>query len=367
LPKKDDNNVIKRESEEIKLRILKRVLVLLECAIIMFTLISEYNIGKVNAQASGLRQKPVAVGVVLYNFEDKFISLVRQGLEDIQKQNEGKVIFKFFDGKGNQAIQNEVIDKIIIDGGVDILLVNLVNTQATEQVIDLVKSKSIPVVFFNREPVAIEPIKSYKKSYYVGTNAIEAGALQGQILINLWNNDRKSIDKNNDGILQYIMLQGERSSIEAQERTQYSISTINKAGIKTEQLALSVSNWRRDYAKESINQLFLQYDNRIEAIISNNDEMAIGAIEALQSHGYNKGDKAKTILVVGVDATLEAQELIKNGYMAGSVIQDPSEMAKAIYTVGLNIFLGNEPLYGTQYKSDETGVALRLPYKKYIS
>jgi methyl-galactoside transport system substrate-binding protein len=181
------------------------------------------------------------------------------------------------------------------------------------------------------------------------------------------NNDRKSIDRNNDGILQYIMLQGERSSIEAQERTQYSISTINNAGIKTEQLALSVNDWKRDLAKEAVNQLFLQYNNRVEAIIANNDEMAIGAIEALQSYGYNNGDKTKTIPVVGVDATLEAQELIKKGYMAGSVIQDPAEMAKAIYAVGLNIYQGNEPLYGTEYNSDETGVALRLPYKGYIS
>lgn len=349
------------------MRTLKRILVFLEIIVIIFSTILIDNSKKVNAQINLFRQRPIAIDVVLYNFEDKFISLVRQGLEDIQKQNAGKVEFKFFDGKGNQAIQNEVIDNIIKNERVDLLLINLVNTQATQQSIDIVKSKNIPVVFFNREPVAIEPIKAYKKSYYVGTNAKEAGVLQGNILINLWNNDRKFIDKNNDGILQYIMLQGERSSIEAQERTQYSISTIKDAGIKTEQLALNISNWRRDLAKDAINSLFLQYSTRIEAIIANNDEMAIGAVEALQSRGYNQGDKAKTIPVVGVDATAEAQELIKKGYMAGTVIQNPSEMANAIYTIGLNLFQGNDPLYNTQYKSDETGVAVRLPYKEYIS
>lgn len=348
------------------MKILKRTLLIIVCIAIMISFIYQHDMRKVKAQTSELRQKPVIIDVVLYNFEDRFISLVRQNLEDIQKQNEGKVIFKFFDGKGNQAIQNEVIDNIFKNDRFDILLVNLVNTQATEQVINKAKTRDIPVVFFNREPVALEPIKAYKKSFYVGTNAREAGSLQGQILINLWNNNKQSIDKNNDGILQYIMLQGERSSIEAQERTQYSISTINNAGIKTEQLALSVSDWRRDLAKESIKDLFLQYNNRIEAIIANNDEMAIGAIEALQGYGYNSGDKSKTIPVVGIDATLEAQELIKKGYMSGSVIQDPAEMAKAIYTIGLNLFNGNEPLYGTQYKSDKTGVALRLPYKQYI-
>ena len=349
------------------MRTLKRILVFLEIIIIIFSPILIDNSKKVDAQVNLSRQRPIAVGVVLYNFEDIFISLVRESLEEIQKQNTGQVEFKFFDGKGNQAIQNEVISNVINNERVDFLLVNLVNTQDTQQVINMVRSKNIPVIFFNREPVAIEPIKAYQKSYYVGTNAKEAGMLQGDILINLWNNDKKLIDKNNDGILQYIMLQGERSSIEAQERTQYSISAINNAGIITEQLALSIGNWRRDLAKDAINSLFLQYSTRIEAIIANNDEMAIGAVESLQNYGYNQGDKSKTIPVVGVDATVEAQELIKKGYMAGSVIQNPSEMANAVYAIGLNIFQGNDPLYNTQYKSDETGVSVRLPYKEYIN
>ncbi|EHI99651.1 periplasmic binding protein/LacI transcriptional regulator [Clostridium sp. DL-VIII] len=349
------------------MRIFRRTLVILEAMIIALSIIPIDESRIVNARINLFRQRPIAVSVVLYNFEDVFISLVRQGLEEIQKQNPGKVEFKFYDGKGNQSIENEVIDNIIKNENVDILLVNLANTQATQEVIDMAKSRDIPVVFFNREPVALDPIKAYPKSFYVGTNAKEAGSLQGQILVNLWNNDRNFIDKNNDGILEYIMLQGERSSIEAQERTQYSVSTINNAGIKTQQLALNVSNWRRDLAQNAVNSLFLQYDGRIEAIIANNDEMAIGAIEALQSHGYNQGDKTKTIPVVGVDATAEAQELIKKGYMAGSVIQNPSDMAKAIYAIGLNIFQGNAPLYNTEYKADETGVAVRLPYREYVA
>ena len=359
--------LLKVKRGEFKVKILKNILAFLECIAIIFVLASECSTQKVNAQPSRLRQKPVSVDVVLYNFDDEYISLVKQGLEEIQKQNEGTVVFEFFDGKGNQAIQNEVIDEIIRKGRSDVLLINLVNTQDTQQVIDRVKNKNIPVIFFNREPVAIEPIKDYKKSYYVGRDSKDAGRLQGEILVDLWNNDKNFIDKNNDGILQYIMLQAERTSIEAQERTEYSILTINESGIKTDQLALSISNWRRDLAKDAISNLFLKYGTQIEAIIANNDEMAIGAVEALQGYGYNKGDKSKTIPIVGVDATLEAQEFVKKGYMAGTVIQDPYEMAKAAYTIGMNIFQGNDPLYGTQYKPDETGVAIRLPYTKYIS
>lgn len=346
----------------------KRVLVLFECIVIMLAGASEYNPQKVSAQmTNGLRQRPVNISVVVYNFDDVFISLFRQSLEEIQKQNEGKVVFKFFDGKGNQAIQSQVIDEIMKRETPDILLVNLVNIQATQEVLNIISGKKdIPVVFFNREPISIDPIKGYKKSFYVGRNSKEAGRLQGEILIDLWNNDRSFIDKNKDGILQYIMLQGERASIESQERTEYSVSTIEKAGIKTNQLATSICSWRRDLARDAINSLLLSYSAQIDAIIANNDEMAIGAIEALQNFGYNKGDKEKTIPVVGVDATVEAQELIKKGYMTGTVIQDPYEMASTSYIVGMNILEGRDPLYGTQYKVDETGVSVRLPYARFI-
>ena len=64
-----------------------------------------------------------------------------------------------------------------------------------KQVINKIKAVNIPVILFNREPLAVEPIKSYEKAYYVGTDAKEAGVLQGKILIDEWNTDRASIDK----------------------------------------------------------------------------------------------------------------------------------------------------------------------------
>lgn len=345
---------------------LRRIIVILWLIINAFSIILIEESKQVNAQMNLFRQKPLIVDVVQYDSKDKFISSVRQRLEQIQNESQGKIQFNFFDGEGNQAIENAVLYDIINNKKVDLLLVNLVNTQNTQQVIDGAKKRNIPVIFFNREPAELGAIKNYEKSYYVGTNAKDAGALEGQILVDLWNKDKESIDKNNDGILQYVMLKGNPSNIEAQERTQYSISTINDAGIKTEQIASNTSNWQRDLAKEAVNSIILQHGKDIEAIIANNDEMAIGAIEALQQYGYNQGDKAKTIPVVGIDGTEEAQELIKKGEMTGTVVQSPSEMANAIYTIGYNIYQGNDPLYNIQYKSDESGVAVRLPYKEYI-
>ncbi len=175
------------------------------------------------------------------------------------------------------------------------------------------------------------------------------------------------MDINGDNILQYIMLIGEADNKEAIARTQYSISTINDAGIQTNELASTVCDWERQSARDKFEQLYLYYGNKIEAVISNNDEMAIGAIEALQKYGYNLGDPSKTITVVGVDGIPAAQELIRKGEMAGTVLQDASAMAEACYLMGMNLANGRPPLEGTLYKFDDTGVSVRIPYKEFIS
>jgi len=166
--------------------------------------------------------------------------------------------------------------------------------------------------------------------------------------------------------MQYIMLEGDKNNPEAIGRTKYSIHTIQEAGIKTEQLGLEICNWNRESAHIATTNFFSRFGDKIEVIIANNDEMAIGAIQALQEVNYNKGDKNRTIPVVGVDATLEAQDYIRKGFMAGTVIQDANSMAKAMYIAGMNLVSGKIATYGTEYKFDETGVIIRIPYKRYV-
>jgi methyl-galactoside transport system substrate-binding protein len=163
------------------------------------------------------------------------------------------------------------------------------------------------------------------------------------------------------------MLTGEPDNKEAIERTKYSILTVNKAEINTDELALRVCNWEESLAKEATRSLLFKYGNNIEAVIANNDAMALGAIKVLQEYGYNKGDERRTIPVVGVDAVEEAREFIAKGYMTGTVIQDDKEMAKAIYLTGMNFVFGRNPLEGTPYKFDQTGAAIRIPYREYIA
>ena len=101
-------------------------------------------------------------------------------------------------------------------------------------------------------------------------------------------------------------------------------------------------------------------------IISNNDAMAIGAIEALQKYGYNKENSIKNIPVFGIDGIPAAQDLIKKGFMTGTVFEDPNDTAEALYKVGMNLISNKPPSEGTEYKFDETGTVIRIPYRGVI-
>lgn len=314
--------------------------------------------------SEGNSSDAIKVGVCLYKFDDTYISTVRQSLEKVQAENKDKIEFTFYDGKGDQATQNDSIDTLL-QKDVDLLLVNLVDTGAAQTVVDKIKAADVPVVLFNREPAATDAIKSYDKAVFIGTNAKEAGVLQGNILTNVWNDDKEAVDKNGDGIMQYVMLKGEPDNPEAVARTEYSVSTIKDSGVNVEELALQVCNWDQALAQNAMEAWFSKFGEEIEVIIANNDGMAQGAVAALQAQGYNNGDEAKTIPVVGVDATAAAQDLIAKGFMTGSVLQDAPAMAEALYTCGMNLANGKAAIEGTSYSFDDTGVSIRIPYQEY--
>ncbi len=313
-------------------------------------------------------QNPVNVGVFLHNFNDQFISNVKKNLEDIQKENENKVRFTFFDAKDNQLSQNESIDQAI-NKKIDLLIINLVNRNKDqiEGVIDRVIKRNIPLIIYGSSNKEITDfIRTYNRAIVIGGDNKQSGFLQGKILANVWNANKKNFDRNKDDIMQYVLFQGTYDSLAAIERTKYSIQTINEAGIKTEQLSSVVCNWDEECTKIAMESMFLVNGNKIEAILSNNDAMAIGAIKALQKYGFNKGGGSKYIPIVGVDGLPEAKEFINQGIMTGTVVQDPSEHAKAIYTIGMNMISGTTPLNGTNYKFDETGITVRLSLQEYV-
>lgn len=346
------------------MKILKKILSLTIISILLLHSI------KITADASPdiSPNNPIKVAVFLNAFKDQFISNVRKNLEDIQKENENKVQFTFFDGKGNQVVQNEDIDQAL-NKDFDLFVLNPVGTNLDniEGILNKIAQKNIPLILYYAQTTPIVNfLKSYPNTVIIDTDINQSGILQGKILVDAWNANKEALDKNKDNMIQYIMLKGPANSPETIARTKYSIQTINEATIKTQELLSVTCNWEEECAKTAIESNLLTLSDKIEAIIANNDSMAIGAIKTLQKYGYNKGDNSKYIPVVGVDGLLEAQELIKQGAMTGTVVQDPRDHANAIYTIGRNLISGTSPLNDTNYKFDETGIVIKLPYYEYF-
>lgn len=301
-----------------------------------------------------------ALGVSFYQYADTYISSVRQALEGVGS-GDGEIEMLLNDAQGDQATQNDQLD-VLIQQGVGGLAVNIVDVGAVDTVIDKAKAKELPIIFFNREP-SEDVLKAYDKARFVGTTPEEAGILQGEMALELWNSDPK-YDKNGDGVMNYVMLTGDAENPEAIARTSYSVSTIKDGGVEVKELGQQVANWNADQAYTAVSAWIAREGDNIEMILANNDSMASGAISALQAAGYNDGGD-KFIPVFGVDATDEAKQLISEGYMSGTVQQDAKGMAEAIHALSKNALLGKDFLDGTNYEYDETGISVRIPYQKY--
>lgn len=300
------------------------------------------------------------VGVLIYKFDDTYISSVRQALEELDKGDE-EIELIMQDGQDNQGMQNDQLDNLITQG-VSALLVNIVDIGAAQNVLDKAKAADIPVIFFNREPDS-ELLKTYDKARFVGTQPEEAGIIQGEMMAELFADDK--YDRNGDGTIQYVLLHGGTDNPEAVARSEYSVKTMNEKGIKTEELAMQIAEWDNEKAKSAVDGWLARDEENIELVIANNDGMASGAISALQAAGYNKDDESKFIPVFGVDATEEAKVLIEDGAMSGTVMQDGVGMAKAIFALGKNAANGKDFLDGTDYEYDESGISVRIPYQPY--
>lgn len=346
---------------------LKKVPTVIMILIMVTTVLLDFSAKAISNIPNITSRRTVRVGVLVYN-DNVFSFDVAKSLKDIQKENGNEVEFTLFDGKSNPAIESEILNNMF-NNDYDLLLVDIAGQTVPELIEDSVKrakQKNIPLIFFDVTPVKLDIIRSYSKAFIINNDSKQAGTLQGKMIVDAWNANKDTIDKNGDNILQYIMIKGNPESYATEARTKYSILTINNAGIKTQELASVSANWDEETVKNAVESLFLRYYGKIEVIIANNDSMAIGAVKALQTYGYNMGNKAKTIPIFGINTGSESEELIKKGFMAGSVPRDPRTFAEILYNVGMNLVLNKNPLEGTNYKFDETGVVISVPFEKNI-
>ncbi|AWI50021.1 galactose/glucose ABC transporter substrate-binding protein MglB [Actinobacillus porcitonsillarum] len=298
----------------------------------------------------GVAQAKDRIGVTIYKYDDNFMALMRKEIEK-EAKNLKDVELLMNDSQNTQSIQNDQVD-VLLSKGVKALAINLVDPSAAPTIIGKAKGEDVPVVFFNKDPGAAA-IGSYEKAYYVGTDPKESGIIQGDLIAKQWK-ATPALDTNKDGKIQYVMLKGEPGHPDAEARTKYVVEELNRQGIQTEQLFVDTGMWDAALAKDKMDAwLTSPKANSIEVVISNNDGMAMGALEAAKAHG-------KKLPIFGVDALPEVLQLIKKGEIAGTVLNDGENQAKAVVQLSANLADGKAAGEGTNWKIDQKVV--RVPY-----
>ena len=381
---------------------MKKKLAMILAAVLMFATLAGCGDSNTTPPAStggASTSEPAAVelnvGVFYYDFSDIYISSVRNIMD--AKLKEMGVTFQNYDGAANQAQQTDQINTAITNGA-NLLIVNIVETsspEAAQNAVDAAKNAGIPILFFNRE-VANEVVNSYDKCAFVGTDAPEAGHLQGQLVGQYLVDNYDAVDLNKDGTISYVMFKGQEGNAEAEARTQFGVedaNTVLTAAGKPELSFYDANNtskylvdqggkWSAQAATDYMNTILSEYstanNNMIELIICNNDGMAEGAVSALQTAGYNLGNgedgkpTSTVIPVFGVDATDSAKQLINEGKMTGTIKQDADGMAATICALVTNVQSGaaimdNTESYNVDKNEDGTMkvAKIRVPYGTY--
>ena len=326
---------------------MKKLVTVLLAAVMLATML---------AACGGAASGNLTIGCAIYKFDDTFMTGVRNA---ISQNAEGKAKVDIVDSQNQQPVQNDKVD-LFITKKYNALAINPVDRTAAGVIIDKAQKANTPVVFFNREPLP-EDMKKWDKVYYVGANAEQSGTMEGQLLVDYWK-AHPEMDKNKDGKLQYVMLKGEPGHQDAELRTKFSIKCIEDAGIKTEKLAEDTAMWDRVKGQEKMAAFIQAQGDKIEAVLANNDDMGLGAIEALKAAGYFKD--GKFMPVVSVDATAPALEALKDGTLLGTVLNDAKNQGKATYMLAYVLAQGQAPTKENVGYDITDGKYIWVDYKK---
>lgn len=286
---------------------------------------------------SGCLSREKYAELYMYNLKDPFVNVFA---DQIKEFSENLYSLKTWDAQNSQILQNEQIENMIQTGG-DLMIINPVDRLGVYPVIKKARRKDIPVIFFNREPL-LKDLQLWDRVFYVGARAEQSGQIQAEMIMDLFGNDPDHLnqyDRNRDGRIQAVILKGEQGHQDAEIRTEEVVRTFSNKGFLLDILITEVANWNREQAYEKMGQILREFRSDIEVILSNNDAMALGAIERLRQNGVyedtNRNGKIDKndynwLPVVGIDGIEDAVKNIETGYLYGTVLNDSVTQAKAI-------------------------------------
>jgi inositol transport system substrate-binding protein len=247
------------------------------------------------------------IGVSMALFDDNFLTVLRNG---IQSQADGAGLkVQIEDAQNDVAKQLDQINNFIASG-VDAIIVNPVDTSATQAMSDAAAAANIPLVYVNRQPINVDTLPDNQA--FVASNEVDSGTLETIALCDNWAAEGKTE-------VNVYVLQGELSNQAAVQRTQdiYDVIDAGKCKVKVNVIDQQTANWSRDQAQNLMTN-WLSTGAAFDGVISNNDEMAIGAIQAMKAAGIDMA----TVQVGGVDATQDALAAMQAGDLDVTVFQN---------------------------------------------
>ncbi|MEN8908314.1 MAG: substrate-binding domain-containing protein [Clostridiales bacterium] len=277
-------------------------IILLSFILVFSTMVSCTNETKEENENSSKETGSFKIGLTMSS-RDQFLSTLETAVKD-SAADLGDVDIVAFDSENDVQKQLSHISSFV-EQDVSAIIVNLVNTDTTEEIITAAKGK--PVVFVNRMPQK-EAIEKYDNASYVGSDESEAGSLQAEFLSEYFS--KKDVKE-----IKYVLFMGTLGLQNTNARTDSVKSKLEEEGFKLKKQFEDTAEFDRAIAMTKMQQ-FIGSGKKFDVVISNNDEMALGAIEAMKSA------KITDIPVVGIDATDNALVAVESGDMACSIFQD---------------------------------------------
>ena len=291
------------------------------------------------AAVEGKDPSEIKVGISIYQFADNFMTLYREELQKYLVEECGLKAenISIMDGKNDQGEQMNQIRNFITKG-YDVMIINLVQASSEPTVTEECNAAGIPVVYINREPEAEREeawVTEGIKATYVGADARQSGTYQGEEIVELENKG----DADGDGVVRYIMVQGDPENVDAQYRTEKSIEALTAAGVEVEELVKMRGDWDQTKGQEITANALSQHGAKIDVVFCNNDAMALGALQAIEAANRKVNED---IYLVGVDALVEVVEHVMNGKMTGTVFNDYFGQAHTAADKALDFVNGKE-------------------------
>ena len=287
------------------------------------------------APVAGDSDEPLLFGLAMFDYANNFTAYIRNGIMHHAAERGIELIVT--DGQNNQTVQNEQVDTMIARG-VQVLMVNMVDSQSSSVIIEKARPHNIPIIFFNKNP-SQEDLDSYDLCWYVGVDAANQGKMQAEMIIQAWEADQSKFDRNGDGILQYVLIQGDPGHSDTPLRTDAHLKAMDESGIQYDLLEMQPANWQTAAAKDLMEAWIGKHGDAIELVATLNDAMAIGAVEALRANGLITDTEVKT-WVVGINALPEASDLIRQGIQFGSILTNPTAQGVCVLDLAMNAAAG---------------------------